>query len=61
MKFGVTILAADFSMRPDELAVAVEERGFESLFFQEHTNIPVLHRTNGLPPQFRISLTCLSR
>jgi probable F420-dependent oxidoreductase len=52
MKFGVTILAADFSMRPDELAVAVEERGFESLFFQEHTNIPALGETGLLPAQF---------
>ena len=33
MKYGVVIFATDFAMRPDELAKAVEDRGFESLFF----------------------------
>ena len=31
---------ADFAIRPDELAVAVEERGFDSLFLTEHTHLP---------------------
>ena len=37
MKYGVVIFSTDYAIRPDELAKAVEERGFESLFFPEHT------------------------
>jgi hypothetical protein len=40
MKYGVVIFATDFAIRPDELAKAVEDRGFESLFFPVHTHIP---------------------
>jgi alkanesulfonate monooxygenase SsuD/methylene tetrahydromethanopterin reductase-like flavin-dependent oxidoreductase (luciferase family) len=40
MKYGVVIFATDFAIRPDELGKAVEDRGFESLFFPEHTHIP---------------------
>ena len=45
MKFGVTIFPTDYSIGPAELARAVEERGFESLFFPEHTHIPTSRRT----------------
>ncbi len=45
MKYGVVIFATDYAMRPDELAKAVEARGFESLFFPEHTHIPTSRRT----------------
>ena len=31
MDFGVYMFATDYAMRPDDLAKAVEERGFESL------------------------------
>jgi hypothetical protein len=37
MKLGIAIFPADFAIRPDELARAVEERGFESLFLTDHT------------------------
>ena len=40
MKFGVSMFATDTAILPAELAKAVEERGFESLFFPEHTHIP---------------------
>jgi probable F420-dependent oxidoreductase len=40
MKIGVVIFATDESIRIDELARAVEERGFESLLIPEHTHIP---------------------
>jgi probable F420-dependent oxidoreductase len=40
MQFGVMMFATDYAIRPDELARAVEERGFESLWFPEHTHIP---------------------
>ena len=41
MKFGVHIFPTEYSIQPDELAKAVEERGLESLWFSEHTHIPV--------------------
>ena len=40
MKLGVFHFNTEYSIRPDELAVAAEERGFESLWFPEHTHIP---------------------
>ncbi|MEU6708137.1 LLM class F420-dependent oxidoreductase [Streptomyces wuyuanensis] len=45
MKIGLTIFPTDSAIRPDELAQAAEDRGFESLFFSEHTHIPVSRRT----------------
>ncbi len=41
MDIGVVIFPTDLSIRPDRLAVALEERGFESLWVTEHTHIPV--------------------
>ena len=40
MKFGVYMFPTDYAIAPVELAQALEERGFESLFFPEHTHIP---------------------
>jgi probable F420-dependent oxidoreductase len=40
MKHGLAIFATDEGIRPAELARMAEERGFESLFFPEHTHIP---------------------
>lgn len=45
MKFGVFMFSTDYSIRPAELARAAEERGFESLFFTEHTHIPSSRKT----------------
>jgi hypothetical protein len=45
MKLGITIFATDYAMRPDDLAKACEERGFESVWFPEHTHIPASLRT----------------
>lgn len=45
MKYGVLMFQTDYAMRPDQLARAAEEREFESLFFPEHTHIPVCRRT----------------
>lgn len=45
MKYGVMAFVTDQSIRPDDLARAAEERGFESLFFPEHTHIPSSTRT----------------
>jgi probable F420-dependent oxidoreductase len=41
MKFGVMMFTTDYSMAPHELAIAVEERGLESLWFPEHSHIPL--------------------
>ena len=38
--FGVSMFPTDYAIQPVELALAVEERGFESMFFPEHTHIP---------------------
>ena len=45
MKFGVYMFPTDYAIAPAELAQALEERGFESLFFPEHTHIPASRAT----------------
>ena len=40
MKIGVSIFNTDYLIRIDELARALEARGFESLSLSEHTHIP---------------------
>jgi probable F420-dependent oxidoreductase len=45
VKFGVATFPTSYSIRPDDLARAVEERGFESLFFAEHSHIPTSRET----------------
>jgi probable F420-dependent oxidoreductase len=40
MDFGVMMFPTADAVAPDELARMAEERGFESLFFPEHTHIP---------------------
>jgi probable F420-dependent oxidoreductase len=45
MKYGVFIFPTDTSIRPDKLAIEVEARGFESLWFPEHSHIPVSRET----------------
>lgn len=45
MKYGVFIFPTDTSIRPDRLATEVEARGFESLWFPEHSHIPTSRET----------------
>ena len=45
MFFGAGMFATDYAIRPDDLARALEERGFESLWLPEHTHIPANRRT----------------
>ena len=57
MKLGVTIFPTDYSIRPDDFARACEERGFESIWFPEHTHIPASRKTpypagGDLPPEY---------
>jgi probable F420-dependent oxidoreductase len=40
-RIGISLMSADTAIRPDVLARAVEERGFESLWLPEHSHIPV--------------------
>lgn len=49
MKLGIVHFSGS-STRPQDLARAVEDRGFESLFYTEHTHIPVAStRPDGTP------------
>jgi probable F420-dependent oxidoreductase len=43
--FGVLIFPTTYSVSPPDLARAAEARGFESLFFPEHTHIPASRRS----------------
>lgn len=45
MKFGTMLYSTDYAMRPDDFAVASEERGFDSVWYPEHTHIPASRRT----------------
>ena len=56
-KFGISTFPTDYSIQPASLAHAVEERGFDSLFFPEHTHIPASRATpfpggGELPKQY---------
>ncbi|MBH69648.1 MAG: LLM class F420-dependent oxidoreductase [Rhodospirillaceae bacterium] len=48
MKFGVVIFTTQYSISPSQLAIAVEERGIESVWFPEHSHIP-LPRVSPFP------------
>lgn len=55
MKVGVYYFPADYGIDVSELARALEERGYESLFLPEHTHIPLSRKTpfpggGELPP-----------
>ena len=45
MLFGASIFATEYAMHPAELARALEERGFESIWLPEHTHIPASRRS----------------
>jgi probable F420-dependent oxidoreductase len=46
MEIGAAIFFTDYSIAPTELAVALEQRGFDSLWVAEHSHIPVTRRFN---------------
>jgi hypothetical protein len=48
MKLGVAMFFTDYSMTPQELAVAAEDRGFDSVWSPEHSHIP-LSRESAFP------------
>jgi probable F420-dependent oxidoreductase len=45
MKLGAAVFPTDETLLPGEVARLVEERGFESLWFPEHTHIPASRET----------------
>jgi probable F420-dependent oxidoreductase len=45
MDFGIVCFPTDTSIEPQDLAPALEARGFESLFYAEHTHIPTSRRS----------------
>jgi probable F420-dependent oxidoreductase len=57
MKFGLAIFPTEDGPSPADLARTAEERGYESLFFPEHTHIPAARTTpypigGELPPEY---------
>lgn len=45
MHIGAAMFFTDYSMTPAELAVALEERGFESVWAPEHSHIPLTRKS----------------
>ena len=61
MEFGICMFATDYSMQAADLAVAVEDRGFDALFIPDHTHIPASRETpfiigGELPPDYSHNL-----
>ena len=53
MEIGASIFFTDYSMEPTALAVALEERGFDSLWVAEHSHIPVTRRLRSRSARIR--------
>ena len=45
MHLGVAMFFTDYSMTPEELAIAAEQRGFDSIWSPEHSHIPVSRKS----------------
>src|SRR5215212_10932254 len=45
MQIGAAMFFTDYSMSPADLARALEERGFESVWAPEHSHIPLSRKT----------------
>ena len=41
MQIGAAMFFTDYSMNPADLARALEERGFESVWAPEHSHVPL--------------------
>jgi len=57
MQIGAAMFFTDYSMSPADLARALEERGFESVWAPEHSHIPLSRKTpfpggGDLPKQY---------
>ncbi|MDX1658840.1 MAG: LLM class F420-dependent oxidoreductase [Nitriliruptorales bacterium] len=57
MELAILSFPTDEGMHPSDLATEVEARGFESLWFPEHTHMPVDHSPHpsgqGLPEMYK--------
>ena len=57
MQFGVNMFPTDYAIDPVRLGREVEDRGFDSLWFPEHTHIPTQHTPfpsgGDLPNEYR--------
>ncbi|TDJ65451.1 MAG: TIGR03619 family F420-dependent LLM class oxidoreductase [Proteobacteria bacterium] len=51
---GVCLLFRNYAIPPAALAVAVEERGFDTLFVPENTHMPISRRHSSRYPQARM-------
>ena len=60
MQIGAAMFFTDYSIRPAELARALEARGFESVWAPEHSHIP-LSRKTPLPGRRRAAEAVLRR
>lgn len=62
MKFGFIMFPTLESIRPAELGALLEDRGYESLFFPDHTHIPArtpeYFDVAGLPREFKNGMDC---
>jgi probable F420-dependent oxidoreductase len=45
MKFGASMFFTDYSMTPAQLAIALEQRGFDIVWAPEHSHIPTSRKT----------------
>src|SRR6266851_3896412 len=45
MRFGITMFPTDYAVPPHELAIEAEARGFESVWFPEHSHIPTSRKS----------------
>jgi probable F420-dependent oxidoreductase len=45
LNFGASMFFTDYSMAPGELGIALEQRGFESVWAPEHSHIPLTRKT----------------
>src|SRR5205809_5447587 len=57
MLYGIAVFPTDYAADPATIARLVEERGFESLHFPEHSHIPASRQTpypagGELPPEY---------
>jgi probable F420-dependent oxidoreductase len=53
MDVGIVVMVGADGLTPQQVGRAAEERGFESLFWAEHTHIPVRsRRKDGAPTRF---------
>jgi probable F420-dependent oxidoreductase len=65
MKFGIACMFTDESISPADLAVAAEDRSFDSLFVGEHSHVPASRETpfpfgGDLPREFYRELDSFS-